>query len=147
MSEIGLTALRSDEVIDLMIKEYPLLNAATISNIKRFIPNLTEDEFKRIYSLTEREITIGKGKDFNAILYKALKNEWSFTETSEKMIPIEQLKNKAIKLCNYWIASPYPAEEKIKNFLKDTTDLPVEIIDEYKNKLIKFLKENKELIE
>ena len=52
----------------LIIKEYPLLNAATIRNIKRFIPNLTEDEFKKTYSLTEREITIGKGKDFNAIL-------------------------------------------------------------------------------
>ena len=71
----------------LIIKEYPLLNAATISNIKRFIPNLTEDEFKKIYSLTEREITIGKGKDFNAILYKALKNEWSFTDEKKKDVP------------------------------------------------------------
>ena len=71
----------------LIIKEYPLLNAATISNIKRFIPNLTEDEFKKIYSLTEREITSGKGKDFNAILYKALKNEWCFTDEKKKDVP------------------------------------------------------------
>lgn len=71
----------------LIMKEYPLLNAATISNIKRFIPNLTEDEFKKIYSLTEREITSGKGKDFNAILYKALKNEWCFTDEKKKDVP------------------------------------------------------------
>lgn len=68
----------------LVIKEYPLLNAATISNIKRFIPDLTEDIFKKAYSLTEKEITLGKGKDFNAILYKALKGEWSFTEDKKK---------------------------------------------------------------
>jgi len=68
----------------LVIKEYPLLNAATISNIKRFIPDLTEDIFKKAYSLTEKEITLGKGKDFNAILYKALKGEWSFTEEKKK---------------------------------------------------------------
>lgn len=78
----------------LIIKEYPLLNAATISNIKRFIPNLTEDEFKKIYSLTEREITIGKGKDFNAILYKALKNEWSFTDEKKKDVPSINVENK-----------------------------------------------------
>lgn len=68
----------------LVIKEFPLLNAATISNIKRFIPDLTEDIFKKAYSLTEKEITLGKGKDFNAILYKALKGEWSFTEEKKK---------------------------------------------------------------
>lgn len=78
----------------LIIKEYPLLNAATISNIKRFIPNLTEDEFKKIYSLTEREITLGKGKDFNAILYKALKNEWSFTDKKKKDVPSINVENK-----------------------------------------------------
>lgn len=78
----------------LIMKEYPLLNAATISNIKRFIPNLTEDEFKKIYSLTEREITIGKGKDFNAILYKALKNEWSFTDEKKKDVPSINVENK-----------------------------------------------------
>lgn len=78
----------------LIIKEYPFLNAATISNIKRFIPNLTEDEFKKIYSLTEREITLGKGKDFNAILYKALKNEWSFTDEKKKDIPSINVENK-----------------------------------------------------
>lgn len=78
----------------LIIKEYPLLNAATISNIKRFIPNLTEDEFKKIYSLTEREITLGKGKDFNAILYKALKNEWSFPDEKKKDVPSINVENK-----------------------------------------------------
>lgn len=78
----------------LIIKEYPLLNAATISNIKRFIHNLTEDEFKRIYSLTEREIAFGKGKDFNAILYKALKNEWCFTEEKKKDVPSRNEENK-----------------------------------------------------
>lgn len=68
----------------LIIKNYPLLNAATISNVKRFIPDLTEDLFKKVYSLTEKEMTMGKGKDFNAVLYKALKGEWAFTEEKKK---------------------------------------------------------------
>lgn len=78
----------------LVIKEFPLLNAATISNIKRFIPDLTEDIFKKAYSLTEKEITLGKGKDFNAILYKALKGEWSFTEDKKKESSMVNEENK-----------------------------------------------------
>lgn len=78
----------------LVIKEFPLLNAATISNIKRFIPDLTEDIFKKAYSLTEKEITLGKGKDFNAILYKALKGEWSFTKEKKKESSMVNEENK-----------------------------------------------------
>lgn len=74
----------------LVIKEYPLLNAATISNIKRFIPDLTEDIFKKAYSLTEKEMTLGKGKDFNAVLYKALKGEWSFTEEKKESSTVNE---------------------------------------------------------
>lgn len=86
----------------LVIKEFPLLNAATISNIKRFIPDLTEDIFKKAYSLTEKEITLGKGKDFNAILYKALKGEWSFTEDKKKdPIPVNEEKKIKSKFEQY----------------------------------------------
>lgn len=74
----------------LVLKEYPLLNAATISNIKRFIPDLTEDIFKKAYSLTEKEMTLGKGKDFNAVLYKALKGEWSFTEEKKESSTVNE---------------------------------------------------------
>lgn len=131
--------------------EYDFLNNIPIStatklNIRKNIDGLTLENFYEIFSKTEKEFTNGKIENFEAVLYKALKGEWTFTIT-EKIVSEEQLRNKARKICNYWIASPYSANEKIENFLKDTADLPIEIIEEYKNKLIEFLKENKELIE
>ncbi|EHO83686.1 hypothetical protein [Fusobacterium ulcerans] len=131
--------------------EYDFLNNIPIStatklNIRKNIDGLTLENFYEIFSKTEKEFANGKIENFEAVLYKALKGEWTFTIT-EKIVSEEQLRNKARKICNYWIASPYSANEKIENFLKDTADLPIEIIEEYKNKLIKFLKENGELIE
>ena len=58
--------------------KYPKINEATIKNIRNNIQNLTEDRFKTLYLLTEEYVLSGKGYNFNAILYKALKNEWSF---------------------------------------------------------------------
>ncbi|RGJ31227.1 replication initiator protein A [Fusobacterium varium] len=63
---------------------YPLLNIPTINNIKKLIPDISEDDFNKLYSLTENEIKAGKGKEFNAILYKALKQEWVFIAEEEK---------------------------------------------------------------
>ena len=123
----------------LIMKEYPLLNAATISNIKRFIPNLTEDEFKKIYSLTEREITSGKGKDFNAILYKALKNEWCFTDEKKKDVPsineekkikseFEQYSSMVLACGNFTFAF----EEFKKSISKYNKDLVNRYIEKFK---------------
>lgn len=122
------------------------LQAATKMFIRKNIHELTEDLFVETYNKVKKELETGKIENFEAVLYKALKGEWAFTIT-EKIVSEEQLRNKARKICNYWIASPYSANEKIENFLKDTADLPIEIIEEYKNKLIRFLKENGELIE
>lgn len=62
----------------LNLDKYPKINEATIKNIRNNIQNLTEDRFKTLYLLTEEYVLSGKGHNFNAILYKALKNEWSF---------------------------------------------------------------------
>lgn len=59
-------------------EKYPKLNEPTIKNIKNNIQDLTEDRFKVVYLLTNEYILAGKGDNFNAILYKALKKEWSF---------------------------------------------------------------------
>lgn len=120
----------------LIMKEYPLLNAATISNIKRFIHNLTEDEFKRIYSLTEREIASGKGKDFNAILYKALKNEWCFTDEKKKDVPSINEENKIksvfeqyssmILVCGNFTFAFEEFKKSISKYNKDLVDRYIE---------------------
>lgn len=62
----------------LNLDKYPKINEATIKNITNNIQDLTEDRFKTLYLLTEEYVLSGKGYNFNAILYKALKNEWSF---------------------------------------------------------------------
>lgn len=64
--------------------KYPLLNIPTINNIKKLTPDISEEDFTKLYHLTENEIKSGKGKEFNAILYKALKQEWVFIAEEEK---------------------------------------------------------------
>lgn len=132
--------------------EYNFLNNISIStatklNIRKNIDNLTSDKFNEIFSKTEKEFLNGKIENFEAVLYKALKGEWAFTEATEKVIPIEQLRNKVKKICNYWLDTPYSVKEKIDNFIKETKELPTEIVEEYKNKLIEFLNKTEELIE
>lgn len=124
------------------------LQAATKMFIRKSIHDLTEDLFVETYNKVKKEFETGKIKDFEAVLYKALKGEWAFSKVIKDEAPtLEEMRKKTIKICNYWIDSPYTDKEKIENFLKDTADLPVEIVEEYKNKLIEFLNKSKELIE
>ncbi len=77
---------------DFLKKEkYPLLKNITITNIKKFISNLTESQVDEIYSLTEKSFSAGKIKDFNAVLYMALKKEWIFLQKEAALPePIEE---------------------------------------------------------
>ena len=132
---------------------YEFLNKFELQNatkmfIRKNIHDLTEDLFVETYNKVKKELETGKIKDFEAVLYKALKGEWAFSKATREEVPTsEETRKKIIKICNYWIDSPYSANEKIDNFIKDAEGLPFEIIEEYKNKLIEFLKKNEELIE
>lgn len=124
------------------------LQSATKMFIRKNIHDLTEDLFVETYNKVKKELETGKIKDFEAVLYKALKGEWAFSKAIKDEVPTtEKIKKRVMKLYNYWVDSPYSAKERLEKFNKDTANYPDEIVEEYKNKLIKFLKENGELIE
>lgn len=75
-------------------KKYPLLNVATIKNIRDFIQDLTEEKMDHIYSLIEKEKELGNVRSFNAVLYKALKGEWGFVAESKKKNSVQDDENK-----------------------------------------------------
>ena len=121
------------------------LQAATKMFIGKNICDLTEDLFVETYNKVKKDFKTGKIKDFEAVLYKALKGEWAFSKTIKDEVPTaEETRKKVMKLYNYWVDSPYSPKEILEKFSKDTANLPNEIVDEYKNKLIEYLK-NKEL--
>lgn len=124
------------------------LQSATKMFIRKNIHDLTEDLFVETYNKVKKELETGKIKDFEAVLYKALKGEWAFSKAIKDEVPTtEKIRKRVMKLYNYWVDSPYSAKERLEKFNKDTVNYPNEIVEEYKNKLIKFLKENGELIE
>lgn len=99
------TTRSSEDSFSFLTKDkYPLLNIPTINNIKKLISNISEEEFNKFYFLTEKEMSLGKGKDFNAILYKALKNEWSFTEEKKKESSPENEEKKIKAKFNHYSA-------------------------------------------
>lgn len=84
--------------------KYPLLNIPTINNIKKLTPDISEEDFTKLYHLTENEIKSGKGKEFNAILYKALKQEWVFIAEEEKRTAKVNEENKIKAKFNHYSA-------------------------------------------
>lgn len=124
------------------------LQSATKMFIRKNIHDLTEDLFVETYNKVKKELETGKIKDFEAVLYKALKGEWAFSKAIKDEVPTtEKIRKRVMKLYNYWVDSPYSAKERLEKFNKDTVNYPNEIVEEYKNKLIEFLKKNEELIE
>lgn len=124
------------------------LQSATKMFIRKNIHDPTEDLFVETYNKVKKELETGKIKDFEAVLYKALKGEWAFSKAVKDEVPTtEKIRKRVMKLYNYWVDSPYSPKETLEKFNKDTANYPDEIVEEYKNKLIKFLKENGELIE
>lgn len=124
------------------------LQSATKMFIRKNIHNLTEELFIETYNKVKKELETGKIKDFEAALYKALKGEWAFSKAIKDGIPTtEEIRKRVMKLYNYWVDSPYSPKETLEKFNKDTANYPDEIVEEYKNKLIEFLKKNEELIE
>lgn len=124
------------------------LQPATKKFIRKNIHDLTEEAFTKIYNKVKKELEVGKIRNFEAVLYKALKDEWAFSITLKEKIPsFNDYREKAKNICNYWLDSPYSIKEKIVNFINDTKDCPHEIIEEYKNKMIEYLKKEGDLFE
>lgn len=113
---------------------FNLLNNATKKNIRKKIKNLSEEKFIEIYNLTLKYIKSGKGKNFNAILYKGLNGEWNYevcnsNTTSEKPKLLDENKKKWL---SYFagIISNQNLKNEVENII---TDIPFEILQTNKN--------------
>lgn len=120
----------------LSLKKYSLLNTPTINNIQNNLKNLTEEKFEEIYNLTLEYVNSGKGKDFNAILYKGLKGEWNFTplerqKAEENVENTEDLILKRKWLSRY-VGLSKELKEEIMNIIKE---IPLDILNKKRSKL------------
>lgn len=126
--------------------KYNFLNNYQISNgtklnICRYISDLTEDKFKEIYSLTLKDFETGEIKNLEAVLYKALKGEWTFKTQSPEPDNTEKIKNFVKRQADYWLAYTevgYSKEQILNNFLQSVNECPTDLVMEYKNKILNY---------
>lgn len=121
------------------LKKYKI-ETATRLNIIKNIKNLSEEHFIKIYSLVEKEQGNGTIKNFNAVLYKALKGEWAFSTTPSSSMSSEDIRRKVKKLCNYWIDAPLPITDRINKFLEDVKEFPSDLVSEYRDKMLNYFR-------
>lgn len=121
------------------LKKYNI-SAGTKLNICRYITNLTEEKFAEIYSLTSKSFEAGEINSFEAVLYKALKGEWTFNTPSSEVRDETEKDRKYVRAqANYWLSyleMGYSREQILSNFLNSVHSCNAEIVFEYKNKLI-----------
>lgn len=115
---------------------FNLLNNVTKKNIRKNIKNLTEENFTEIYNLTLECIKSGKGKNFNAILYKGLNGEWNYEtnnldNVTEKSKSLDENKRKWLSHFT-GIISDKNLKSEIENII---IDIPIELLNTNKNKL------------
>lgn len=124
-------------------KEFEKINAPTKANITKTFPDLTREQLVNIYALVEKEVISGTAKDFNAVLFKALKGEWTFKAATENRGSRKDPKEAAIKLLktqlNYItdmaVACSWDAEYAVKSFQEAVASCDKSLISEYSEKL------------
>lgn len=132
----------------LNTKDFPLLDLGTINNIKKYIPDIQESYFKKVYAALENDFNQGKIKSFNGALFTALKNNWNLTISPQNKIDPDEIKQKIKERCNYWAdfySISRDKEDTLNRFLADVNIYSADflsVVEEYKIKLLKFL--NKE---
>lgn len=121
----------------LNLSKYSLLNQPTIKNIEKNINNLTEEKFIEIYNLTVEYVEQNKNSNFNAILYRALNNEWNFDVlNNKKKLEKKELDSDKRKWLNYFggIICDKELKEEIERII---IDIPYETLNKNKSKLSK----------
>lgn len=113
---------------------FNLLNNATKKNIRKKIKNLTEEKFTEVYNLTLEYIKSGKGKNFNAILFKGLRGEWNYEifNSDNTSADPEILDDNKKKWLSYFagIISNQHLKSEIENII---INIPIEILNTNKN--------------
>lgn len=108
------------------LENYKNISVNTCRNIRKNIPELTEEKLKEVIALIENQ---GNIKNFNGALYQALKGEWDFSSsktTTGEIQTVDQIEEKIKTICNVkinFLNTPNyfnSREEAIREFLRDT---------------------------
>lgn len=120
----------------LNLSKYFLLNQATAKNINNNIADLTEERFIEVYNLTVEYINQNKDSNFNAILYRALNNEWNFDVLNKEKIRKTELDSEKKRWLQYFggIICDKELKEEIERII---VDISLENLNKNKSKLSK----------
>lgn len=125
------------------LKNYDI-SAGTKLNICRYITNLTEEKFADIYKQTKASYEAGEINSFEAVLYKALKGEWTFVNRSADVSDTVEKDRKYVRAqADYWLSYlqiGYSENQVLHNFLNAVHNCDENIVAEYKNKILNYFK-------
>lgn len=120
------------------------ISAGTKLNICRYITNLTEEKFADIYKQTRASYEAGEINSFEAVLYKALKGEWTFVNRSADVSDTVEKDRKYVRAqADYWLSylqMGYSENQILHNFLNAVHNCDENIVAEYKNKILNYFK-------
>ena len=121
------------------------LDTGTKENIKKHIPNLTEERFKTVYTAIQKRFQEGKIKNFSAVLFTALKDNWEVktddTPVVDQEKELKQIKGTAAYYLDFYKCCGGTPETLILKFENDLKNIKNKnLIAEYKKKLLKFMR-------
>lgn len=121
------------------------LDAGTKENIKKHIKGLTEERFKTVYSAIQKRFHEGKIKNFAAVLFTALKDNWEIkaedTPAVDTEKEIRKIKGVAAYYLDYYKCCGGVPETIAKRFESEVQNIrDKNLIAEYKKKLLKAMR-------
>lgn len=121
------------------------LDAGTKENIKKHIKGLTEEKFKTVYSAIQKRFQEGKIKNFAAVLFTALKDNWEIKIEDTPVVDTEKEKKRVRGIAAYYLdyykccgGVPEVIAQRFENELQNIRDK--NLIAEYKKKLLKAMR-------
>lgn len=137
------TILTNNLSIRTYLKEN--LDDVTIVNLLRVKPDITIEEFKKLYKMANLEFKAGHCNNINACLIKAASGKWSFRYNivdNEELKTHRVLKGKLNYYVDYYkIASPHK-EEILEKFLNECIKYNQELVNIYYKDLKEKLESN-----
>lgn len=116
------------------------LDTGTKENIIKLIPNLTEEKFSLVYSEILKRFQEGKIKNFSAVLFTALKDNWDIKPPAPT-VDTEKEERQVKGTCGYYIdfykCCGGSVETLLKKFENDLQHIKnKDLVTRYKNKLL-----------
>ena len=120
------------------------LDTGTKENIIKLIPNLTEKKFSLVYSEILKRFQEGKIKNFSAVLFTALKDNWDIKPPAP-VVDTEKEERQVKGTCGYYIdfykccgGSVEAVLQKFENDLQHIKNK--DLVTRYKNKLLRAIR-------